>query len=222
MRKEEKEESIKLRKKGYSYSYISEQLNIAKGTLSYWLSDIPYTPNQETEIRIKESRLKMIEYKKEEKKKTFLKAKEIAIDDIGEINERDLFMLGLGLYIGEGSKSHDIIRVINANPAVINLSIKWFEVICGLKKENFSVGLHIYPDNSIKECIEFWIKTTGLSLKNFRKIQIDTRKDKSMIRKKKLLFGTAHINIISNGNPAYGVRLHRRIMGWISGVLEKN
>lgn len=168
------------------------------------MSDIPYTTNQETEIRIKESRLKMIEYKKEEKKKTFLKAKEIAIDDIGEINERDLFMLGLGLYIGEGSKSHDIIRVINANPAVINLLIKWFEVICGLKKENFSVGLHIYPDNNKKECLSFWSKYTKIPISQFGKVRVDKRKKKES-KRGKLPHGTIHLTVKSNGRKELGV-----------------
>ena len=65
------------------------------------------------------------------------------------------------------------------------------------------------------------MNVTKLPLKNFRKTQIDSRKDKSVIRKRKLLFGTAHINIICNGNSNYGVKLHRRLKGWISGVLSQ-
>ena len=43
-----KEKAIKLRKEGYSYSYIKDKLGISKGTLSYWLRDIKYVPNEYT------------------------------------------------------------------------------------------------------------------------------------------------------------------------------
>ena len=80
-------------------------------------------------------------------------AKKEAKKDIKYISRRDLFMLGLGLYIGEGTKTHDIVRVINANPQVIQLAIKWFKEICGLKEKNFRIRIHMYPDNNEDEWV---------------------------------------------------------------------
>ena len=50
---ENRNEAIKLRKKGHSYNLISLKLNISKSTLSYWLKEVPYTPNKEVLKRIK-------------------------------------------------------------------------------------------------------------------------------------------------------------------------
>ncbi|OGM99706.1 MAG: hypothetical protein A3B91_01550 [Candidatus Yanofskybacteria bacterium RIFCSPHIGHO2_02_FULL_41_29] len=133
-----------------------------------------------------------------------------------------MWLLGLGLYIGEGTKTYENVRIINSDPNVVNLAIKWFKEICKVKNDNITITLHLYPDNDLKECIDFWMETTGLTLKNFRKTQLDRRKDKSTIRKRALPFGTAHINIICNGNKKYGVKLHRRLMGWINGVLSQS
>ena len=52
MRKETKNRAVKLRKEGYSYSYISKQLNVPLGTLSCWLAKISYKPNKETREKI--------------------------------------------------------------------------------------------------------------------------------------------------------------------------
>jgi len=217
-----KESAQNLRDSGYSYNMIRDELGIAKSTLSNWFKGRKFIPNKKVLKRTQYAAIKSAEKSHNKKVAEINQLREVGVKEIGALNKRDLWLLGVGLYLGEGTKTYENVRIINSDPTIIKLAIRWFKEICNVGDDNITVTLHIYPDNSIKECIEFWIKTTGLSLKNFRKIQIDTRKDKSMIRKKKLLFGTAHINIISNGNPAYGVRLHRRIMGWISGVLEKN
>lgn len=140
---------------------------------------------------------------------------EAGAKEIGPLSKRDLWLLGLGVYIGEETKDYDIIRVINANPAVIRLSIKWFKDIVSLPEDNFAVRLHLYPDNDIKKSIRFWQTETGLPHKNFQKVQIDRRENK------KLPFGTDHITIKVNGNVAFGVKLFRRIKGWIHGALSQ-
>ena len=213
-----KEKAIQLRDNGYSYSMINKDLSIAKSTLSNWFKERPFKPNLEVLKRIQYGPIKSAEKSHNKKVLEIEKLNKLGILEIGRLNKRELWILGLGLYIGEGTKTYENIRIINSDPAVIRLAIRWFKEICGTGNDNITVTLHIYPDNNIEECIKFWMKITGLPLKNFRKPQIDIRKDKSSIRKRKLLFGTAHINIICKGNSDYGVRLHRRIMGWISGV----
>ena len=199
---------------------ISENLGVAKSTLSNWFKDRPFIPNQGVLKRIQFGPIKSAEKSHNKKVADINHFIKVGESEVGMINKRDLWLLGIGLYLGEGTKTYENVRMINSDPKIIKLAIRWFKEICGVDNSNITVTLHIYPDNNIKGCKRFWQKITDLPSKNFRKIQIDTRKDKSTIRNKKLLFGTAHINIISNGNPDYGVRLHRRIMGWISGVLK--
>ena len=43
-----KQKAIQLRKEGYSHNYILKHVSVAKSTLSDWLHDIPFTPNQYT------------------------------------------------------------------------------------------------------------------------------------------------------------------------------
>ena len=211
---------FKLRKEGHSYNYISQQTGVSKSTLSGWLSGIPYTPNKITIERIGKARAASGRVKAKQKLDSIEKADAEAKNEIGEIKKRDLFMLGVGIYIGEGTKTNNIVRIINADPKIIKFAVKWFEEICGLSRDNFRIRLHLYPDNNIKKCIQFWSDISGIPLSQFQKTYIDIRKDKKMFKRGKLPYGTAHLSIKSNGKKEFGVFFSRKINGWIKEVLK--
>lgn len=217
-----KEKATALRKSGHSYNMIYSTLGVAKSTLSNWFKNEPFKPNREALNRLRYGPIKSAQKRHNRRVDETRRLNSIGKTEIGTMSRRDLWLLGVGLYIGEGTKTYENVRIINSDPEVIRLSIRWFKEICGVKDENITVTLHLYPDNDIKQSLIFWRKITRLSTNNFRKIQIDKRDTKSKIRKNKLPFGTAHINIICNGNSDYGVKLHRRIMGWIQGVLSQS
>ena len=214
-----REQVFKLRNEGYSYNYISEKIGISKSTLSGWLAKTPYTPNKETIAKIGKARAASGYWKAKRKQESIEEAEKEAKKDIGEITKRDLFVLGLGIYIGEGTKTHSIVRIINADPKIIKFAVRWFEEACGLSRENFRIRLHLYPDNDVKKCMRFWSNISGIPLTQFQKTYIDIRKGKKMFKRGKLPYGTAHLGIKSNGKKEFGVFLARRINGWIKRVL---
>ncbi|MFH1401557.1 MAG: helix-turn-helix domain-containing protein [Parcubacteria group bacterium] len=216
-----KENAINYRKKGYSYGMISEIFGLSKSTLSNWLTDIPYRPSKEVIARIGAGRLKSAQIKHDQKINNILEVKNFAKKELGKLSKRDLWLLGIGLYLGEGTKSCENIRVINSDPEIIKIAIRWFKKICGLNNKNLTVAIHLYPDSNIKKTLKFWAKITGVPIKQFGKTYIDKRINKSSKNKKKLPLGTALLTIKSNGEKEFGVILHRRIMGWIDGVLEQ-
>ncbi len=216
-----KEKAINYRKKGYSYNMISEKLGLSKSTLSNWLKDIPYKPNKKALLRVSLGQLKSALFKQKQKRKSIAEMKDLARKDLGKLTKRDLWMLGIGLYLGEGSKIYENIRVINSDPDIIILTIRWFQDICNLKKKNFKPSVHIYPDNNEKDTINYWSKITGIPKKQFCKTQIDQRNNKSKKKKRKLPYGTLHLQVKSCGEEKFGKNLHRRIMGWIEVVINQ-
>lgn len=209
-----------LRRAGNSYNYIADATGLSKGTLYYWLSDIPFAPNKETIERIGFARARSGQIKSQQKAASIFAARKMARKDIGILNKRDLFMLGVGLYMGEGTKTHNIVRIINSDPKIIKLAIKWFTDVCGLSNKNFSIRLHLYPDNDIRASLHFWSSAIGLKKDQFQKAQIDTRKKKKVSKRGKLPYGTAHVTVKSNGQKQFGVFLARRINGWIEEVTK--
>lgn len=206
--------SVELRKAGHSYNYISRALGISKSTLSDWLADVPYVPNEETIRRIGVARAASGEAKSKIRRESLFLARKEARRELGKVSRRDIFILGLGLYIGEGSKSYEITRFVNADPAVLNLMIRWFTQALGLPKENLRIRMHLYPDCDEKKSLQYWSKMTTIPLSQFQKSSFDRRTDKKASKSGKLLHGTAHLSLKSFGEKRFGVFLFRKIAAW--------
>lgn len=221
MKKSEKEKAVTLRKKGYSYNLIAEKVQVSKSTLHHWLAEIPYTPNDEVKRRIGEARARSGEAKHIIKLESFKKARMLAKSDVKAISHRDLFMLGLALYIGEGEKN-DTVGVINSDVNVILFTIKWLKEHYEVKNENLTLAIHCYPDNNTATCLQYWSDVTGIPLSQFGKTQVDRRSNKGLGKRGKLPYGTAHLRVKSNGNKNLGVLLSRRIQASIDMILVNN
>ncbi len=216
-----KQKAITLRREGYSYNIIAAKLNLPKSTLSDWLSEIPYKPNREIIERVKNARLKSAIFKNRQKIDQINEMRDIASKELGEISRRDLWLLGIGIYLGEGSKSNETIRVVNSDPDIIKIAMGWFEKICGLGTKNFRPYLHLYPDNDVKKSLAYWSGITKIPRNQFGKISIDRRTDKSTRKSGKLPYGTIHLHAKSLGDKEHGRKLHRRIAGWIYAITSK-
>lgn len=194
---------------------ISKKLGVAKSTLSNWLQKIPYKPNKEVQKRISRKHLKMVSIRKNQKSASIAKMKKLAKKELGKLTKRDLWLLGIGLYLGEGTKKQEAVQITNSDPKTIRLTIKWLKKICGLNTANFHIAIHTYPDNDLEETINFWSIITGVPKNQFGKTQIDRRVNKSTKKKNTLPYGTIRLSVRANGQKDFGVNLHRRIMGWI-------
>jgi len=216
-----RDQAIALRRKGFSYSLIKQRLGIPKSTLSNWLGNIPFQPNQEVIRRVGLARLKSALYKQRLKFDSIERAKIEAQKDITHLSKRDIFFLGIGLYLGEGEKTFENVKITNADPKIIRLAMKWFYETCGVRKENFRPSVHTYPDNVIKEVLKYWSKEINIPISQFGKTVIDTRQNKSNFKRKKLPHGTLQLRIASNGDPRLGVFLHRKIKAWMESCIAK-
>lgn len=218
MRTDKKQATV-LRVSGYSYSYISEELGISKSTLSSWFKDFPYKPNEETLKKARQGQIKYGQIKKQERINETKELLERGKNEVGDISDRDLFMVGLGLWLGEGSKTNEQIRLANSDPNIIKLWIKWLYVVCKLSPNNITVRMHLYKDSDENLCFLFWQRITQLNKDSFRKTQFDSRHNKRPEKKDMLAYGTLHVSVISANNPDLGVKLHRRLKGWVSAII---
>ena len=71
-----------LREAGHSYNYIAKTVAVSKGTLGLWLSNIPYTPNNETVKRIGKARAASGEAKSKIKRKSIMLARAEAEEEL--------------------------------------------------------------------------------------------------------------------------------------------
>jgi len=217
-----KAKAIRLRNAGYSYSMINEKIGVPKATLSNWLTFIPFKPNQQVLKKIGKAKLKSALYKQNLKFEDIARMKMEASKDIGLLSHRDMFMLGIGLYMGEGSKSFEQINIVNSDPVIIRIGIKWLKTFLKLDIKNFTISIHAYPDTDLTRSVSFWSRKTGIPKNQFYKIVVDSRKNKSSLNKRKLPYGTVSLRIRKGETNIRGVKsLHRKIMGWIDSATKQ-
>jgi len=219
LNKDLRRKALDLRNKGYSYTFISIKLRLPKSTLSDWLKNVAFVPNEYTINSIKNGTDKSAMVRHHKMLNSKIDIKRRAILEIGKMTKRDLLMFGVGLYLGEGAKTIESVRVINSDPRVIKIAIIWLTEIVGLQMNNLSLALHSYPDNNIDIDIDYWSKVTGIPKFQFGKTQIDVRIGKHT--KHKLPHGTVQLRVVADGKSKFGVSLHRRIMSWIEAVYEQ-
>lgn len=166
----DREKALSLRKEGMSYSQIKKTLGISKSTLSGWLKDYPLSKERIRELRdcneqrIERYRETMRAKREKVLKEIYDKQKKIILP----LTKRDLFMFGLGLYWGEGSKRIDgSIVISNTNPAVIKFFINWVEKTLKISRDRLSIQLQLYSDMNITEEVNFWSGELKIPLLQF-------------------------------------------------------
>lgn len=127
--------------------------------------------------------------------------------------EKTLFALAIGLYLGEGSKRNNSKMALgNSDPLIIRIFLKFLKEICGVRENKIKLELNIYDDVSIQDALEYWEMVTELSASHFYKPFI--RKARKGNYKRWSRYGTLTI-VVSN------TKLHRIVLGWCETFLRK-
>jgi len=93
------------------------------------------------------------------KKDMIVVSMEKAASLVGSMTRRDLFMLGIGLYWGEGTKSEkSALAIVNSDPEIILVMYKWFKKMFSVKDEDFMPRIFINEIHRprIKKVVEYW------------------------------------------------------------------
>ena len=205
-----------LRRKNFSLADIAQKLDISKSTASLWLRDFPLHEDVLMQKRRKNA-LHIAQIQKDRKRDRQILALEEGRKEIGKLTKRDVFMLGIALYIGEGTKWQNLVRVVNSDYRVIKLAIRWLTEICGVRPENLRLRIHGYPDTNFDEAVRFWSRNTGIRSELFQSSVVDRRIGKSS-KRGTLPFGTVHLNVV--GDRREGTNLGLKIRKWMEVVLD--
>jgi len=167
----------KLRLKGETVRGIAKKLNVSFSTVSFWCRDIKISTSvinkmvfNKKEKSIK-GLLKYSERKRTQRIKNTFDQKQDGAKIVIKLSDRDILMIGLGLYWGEGYKeSNDEMGFTNSNPQMVRFYIKW------LKLNNVSINNLIFRlsinnifKNQEKLIKNFWIKYLNVKENQFSK-----------------------------------------------------
>lgn len=220
-----KNKALLLRKNGKSYNDIRKVLDIkSKGTLSHWFKNIKLSKKS---IKLLEKNNKLAHKRglfianknrkiriESENTKAYIEGQNL----IQQITKKEILLIGVILYWGEGTKSEKVpvsLSFSNSDPFMISVYMRFIREILKIPEEKIRAGIHIYPSISVEEARKFWSKITKLPEDRF---YIITQISKSSQNKRpfnKLPYGTIAIKI-NNRKQFYKVK------GMIKGIILKS
>jgi hypothetical protein len=224
----DKNTALKYRLQGKSYSEITKLLGVPKSTLSGWFYNLQLSERAKNRLQTKvhESSLRgLIKRNKQQTSLAMANAKSIrerAAKDISTLSKRELLILGVGLYWGEGYKrpiikngkarSYHPVSLSNSDPKLVITFLKFLREVCDVEEKKLHAGLRIYEHQNARQLLQFWSKSTKIPEERFEKHYYGVSKSSLGKRPFNILpYGTIQIRV-------YDTNLYHKIMGWLEGL----
>lgn len=210
--------AIELRKQGTSMREIQKLLTVSKSSVSRWVQDVVLTDDQVIKLYAnkKTGGLKgnyVASQNKIARRK--LLTKELldkGIMEVGHLSKRDRFIAGIALYFGEGDKTDKSIGFTNSDSRSIDFMSKWLREFCKIDESKFRGKLYIHDTLDEHSAKTYWSKLTCIPLEQFTKSTIVPHNSE---RRRKSILPHGVFKIVIND-----INLHRKMMGWISGLFK--
>lgn len=213
-----KDTAQNLRRQGFSYREILQQVPVSKDSISRWCKEIKLTNEQEAILRAKkqfgQQKGSMVAAKNKKilKNRSLAFIQESSIKQIGNFSKRDRFLFGLALYAGEGNKTDGKGAFVNSNPKLIKFMSGWLREFGKIPKEKLKGAIWIHENLDQNLARQYWSKVSGIPISQFHKTYVVESKTNGF-RKNIHEYGVFTIRF-------YDSHFHRQIMGWISACLN--
>lgn len=168
-----KEQAIKLRHQGWSINSISSKLSAAKSSVSIWVREVQLTEQQLLDLKLRPHTRQAIDLRRQTRlANEQLKRNRIiegAYESVGEISQRELWLVGTALYWAEGGKTKRMVRFSNGDPSMIKLIMRYFRESCQVPEEKFRGYIHIHESLDPISAEIYWSEISNIPLSNFYK-----------------------------------------------------
>ncbi|MFI2260776.1 hypothetical protein [Streptomyces tubercidicus] len=206
-----------LRGQGLTYDRIQLELGCSKSSISLWVRDLPKPPPRTREEASAIAR-RGWEATLERREVARRRTNKAAASEIGELTDRELFLVGVGLYWSEGSKSKPYRRserviFINSDPDMIRVYLAWLRLLdVGTERLRFHV--HIHESADVQAAERYWGDVTGVDPSTFGKTTLKKHNPKTVRKNVGADYhGCLMIRVLQCAE------LYRRIEGWWYGIV---
>ena len=212
-----------LRREGHSIHEISKLLHQPKSTVSFWCRDIRLSKRHIVAIqqRHRSTSVARLLLSAEKKRTARLvserNATSVGRADVGALSKRDLFMLGVGLYWGEGYKrGSKELGFTNSDPNMIRAFMCWMQDVYGTSAHDFICRVSINNTHAqrVSRVVEYWVEQTGIPKTQFTKTSLIRAVTQKKYTEPEKHFGTLRIKV------RRGAHLRVRILGSISHIAD--
>lgn len=219
-----RERARKMRSRGEGIGAIAQQLRASKSTVSYWCRDIPLSREQQQALAKRQriagavGRLHAAEKKRAIRIAAIEHMGQLGAKDVGHLTARDVRMIGLGLYWGEGFKSgNDECGVTNSDPEIILTFIRWIRDAYGVSSSDLilRVSVNVSHRTRIHDIERYWSHKIGVPRSQFTKPSLIKTASRKVYSDTEKHLGTLRVKI------RRGTALRRRILGSIDKIRKE-
>ena len=218
----EKLRALRMRRDGISIKSIASALNVSTGSVSLWCQSIELTSLQKEKLRKSQiaagHRGRMIgaEINHQKRLNAIYDAEQWGKSSVGSLSNRDKYLLGIGLYWGEGAKSRtDTATITNSDPSIIVFSMRWMQDCFSLTKKDFNPYIYISESHMHRrqDIVHFWSKALKLPQSQFHIVFLKGR-TKKVYENHNSYYGVCALRVRKGTNLKY------RILGLIKACKE--
>ncbi len=208
-----KSKAIELRKSGKSYSEIYKEIGVSKSTLSSWFSGQKWSRAIGEQLKQKWAKVhtnRLIEINKSRKLETIgrhNRYKKEAKQEFEKLIHDPLFLIGLSLYWGEGSKQNNgRVGLINTDVDMLKIVVSFFKISLKIPSSKLRGEMFIYEDHNKEKSLDFWSKQLKIPKNQFIKTQ--ELESRSKMTKRRVKYGMCNVYFSST-------EMNIKIMKWI-------
>lgn len=162
-----------LRLQGMTYDQIQVELGCSKSSISLWVRDLPKPGRKRSREEASEIARRGWEPTMRRREEERRATKSTAAAEIGAMSERELFLLGVGLYWAEGTKDkpharRERVTFTNSDPGMIQVFAAWLDLL-GITpaRRKYYVMIHETADAAAAE--RYWSGLLGVEPSTFNK-----------------------------------------------------
>ncbi|MFZ0014711.1 MAG: hypothetical protein WAL25_11425, partial [Acidimicrobiia bacterium] len=176
-----------LRRLGHSYGEIMNLIEVKKSTLATWCRDIDLTEEQIRAIKRRHAQHPGIPRDTQRKRRREVQVLRAgARNDVSRLLAQPLWVAGVALYWGEGSKTTRRLAMANADPAALRLFKSWATAYHD-PDSGWRARLNLHADNNEQAARGWWSQELSISIDDFTKSYI--KPDGTGHRKNHLPYG---------------------------------
>lgn len=201
----EREAARRLRADGWTMPEIATELGVSKGSVSLWTRDVPVATRPRRSGGPRQPNV-LQRAKAEE----IASAQQAARAAIGALAHRDLLIAGVALYAGEGCKTPGAVTLVNSDPRIIALHLRWLRTCFAVDEARLRVRIYLHQGLDVDGTTAHWSAVTGIPRGQFTKPYRAV--PEGGVRHTKHEHGCATVRYSCT-------RTHRAVMGLIDALL---
>ena len=178
-----------LRRQGFSYGFLTKELNVPRSTLHSWMKVAGIArqwTRGDNKLHLKEIRgLAAVANRAKRNKRIMIIAERLK-KEISESDFNNKFLLKTVLsilYLAEGSKTRGQVMFANTDPKLSLFFITLLRKCYEIDESKLRIRLHLHYYHNIKKTKQYWANLLKVSEEKFGKIYIKKRSKTKRFRK---------------------------------------